>query len=165
MIIRPETPADIAAIHAVGTAAFGQRGEADLVDALRRDGDLVLSLVAELDGAVIGHAGFSRLWIAQDGQRHPGIALAPVSVLPLHQRTGAGRAMIGAGHLQLKAQGEAIVFVLGDPAYYQRFGFSPVIAAPFASVYQGEYLQALRLAPGAPEAGTLTYAPAFSALE
>lgn len=165
MIVRPEAPADIAAIHAVGTAAFGQRDEADLVDALRRDGDLVLSLVAELDGVVIGHAGFSRLWIAQDGQRHPGIALAPVSVSPAHQRKGVGQAMIGAGHLQLKAQGEAIVFVLGDPAYYQRFGFARACAAPFASVYQGEYLQALRLAPGAPEAGTLSYAAAFSALE
>lgn len=165
MIIRPEAAQDLAAIHAVVTAAFGQRAEADLVDALRKDGDLVLSLVAEVEGAVVGHVGFSRLWIEQDGQRTPGISLAPVSVLPQNQHKGIGRALVGAGHLRLKAQGERIVFVLGDPAYYQRFGFAVATAAPFACVYQGEYLQALRLAADAPASGTVIYAPAFGALE
>jgi putative acetyltransferase len=165
MIIRPEAADDGAAIRAVVATAFGQSAEADLVDALRKDGDLVLSLVAAIDGEIVGHVGFSRLWIAQDGQRLPGIALAPVSVLPRLQRNGVGRALIGAGHLRLKTAGEGIVFVLGDPAYYQRFGFSAAAAAPFACVYQGEYLQALRLAADAPVVGTVTYAPAFGALE
>lgn len=165
MNIRPETANDFGAIRAVVTAAFGQRVEADLVDALRKDGDLVLSLVAEVDGEIVGHVGFSRLWIEQDGQRLPGISLAPVSVLPQHQRKGIGRALVGAGHLRLKTNGESIVFVLGDPAYYQRFGFTAAAAAPFACVYQGEYLQALRLAADAPAAGTVLYAPAFGALE
>lgn len=165
MIVRPETANDVAAIHAVVTAAFDQRAEADLVDALRKDGDLVLSLVAEVDGEIVGHVGFSRLWIEQNGQRTPGISLAPVSVLPQHQRKGIGRALVGAGHLRLKAKGESIVFVLGDPAYYQRFGFSAATAAPFACVYQGEHLQALRLSADAPAAGTVLYAPAFGALE
>ena len=165
MNIRPETANDHAAIRAVVTAAFGQQVEGDLVDALRKDGDLVLSLVAEVDGEIVGHVGFSRLWIEQDGQRMPGISLAPVSVLPQHQHKGIGRALVGAGHLRLKAKGESIVFVLGDPAYYQRFGFSVAAAAPFACVYQGEHLQALRLAADAPATGSVVYAPAFGALE
>ncbi len=165
MIIRPETANDLGAIGAVVAAAFGQPAEADLVDALRKDGDLVLSLVVEVEGEIVGHVGFSRLWIEQDGQRTPGISLAPVSVLPQHQHKGIGRALVGAGHLRLKALGERIVFVLGDPAYYQRFGFAVATAAPFACVYQGEHLQALRLSAEAPAAGTVVYAPAFGALE
>ena len=82
MIIRPEKPADAAAIGEVVTAAFGQRQEAELVRGLRSEGDLVLSLVAEDDGAIIGHVAFSRVWIEHDGMRSPGIGLAPVSVLP-----------------------------------------------------------------------------------
>ena len=165
MIIRPEKPGDAAAIGDVVAAAFGRKQEADLVERLRGNGDLVLSLVAEQDGTVVGHVAFSRLWIEGGGRRSPGIGLAPVSVLPEHQRRGTARALIGAGHLRLRTLGEKIVFVLGDPGYYQRFGFSHALAQRFDCVYQSNHLQALRLAPDAPEAGEVIYAPAFDAVE
>jgi putative acetyltransferase len=165
MIIRLEKPGDEAAIGDVVAAAFGQRQEADLVSKLRDSGDMVLSLVAEDAGRVIGHVAFSRVWIERDGARTPGISLAPVAVLPERQRNGTARALIGAGHLRLKTLGEKIVFVLGDPDYYKRFGFSHELAKAFACVYQGEYLQALRLSPDAPTTGEVIYAAAFATLE
>jgi putative acetyltransferase len=165
MIIRTEKPADAAAIGEVVTAAFGQPLEAELVRRLRSEGDLVLSLVAEDEGAIIGHVAFSRAWIEHDGMRSPGIALAPVSVLPDRQRKGTARALIGAGHLRLKTLGEKIVFVLGDPDYYRRFGFSHETAKAFGCIYQGDYLQALRLSYDAPTEGEVIYASAFAGLE
>jgi len=165
MIIRPENPADIAAIDGVVAAAFGQRSEADLVQGLRDNGDMILSLVAEDDGTIVGHVAFSRLWIEGDGRRSPAIGLAPVSVLPERQRKGVARALIGAGHLRLKVLGERIVFVVGDPDYYGHFGFSRGIAKAFGCVYQGDDLQALRLTSDAPGAGEVVYPPAFARLE
>ena len=165
MIIRPEKPADIAAIDEVVAAAFEQRAEADLVQRLRDNGDMVLSLVADDEGAIIGHVAFSRLWIEQAGARSPGISLAPVSVLPDRQRKGVARALIGAGHLRLKTLGAKIVFVLGDPDYYRRFGFSHAVAKVFDCVYQGDALQALRLSGDAPDAGEVLYSPAFAGLD
>jgi putative acetyltransferase len=73
--------------------------------------------------------------------------------------------MIGAGHLRLKALGEKIVFVLGDPGYYSRFGFSHEIAKVFGCKYQGNDLQALRLSGDAPGAGEVVYSPACADLE
>jgi putative acetyltransferase len=165
MIIRPEKHDDGTAIGEVVAAAFGRQSEAELVDRLRDNGDLVLSLVAEDDGAIIGHVAFTRVWIEADGARSPGIGLAPVAVLPARQRNGIARALIGAGHLRLKTLGEKIVFVLGDPDYYKRFGFSHELAKPFACVFQGDHLQALRLSADAPTAGEVIYPPAFADLE
>ncbi|MEZ5765436.1 MAG: N-acetyltransferase [Xanthobacteraceae bacterium] len=165
MIVRPERPEDAPAIHALVADAFGQTPEADLVDRLRGEGDLVCSLVAEDGGALIGHVAFSRVWIAQGAPRLAGVSLAPVAVLPMHQRRGVGSALIRASHARLRDAGEGIVFVLGDPAYYQRFGFSRASAAGFDCIYQGEYFQALRLAPDAPSSGKVTYAAAFGGLD
>jgi putative acetyltransferase len=165
MIIRPEKPGDEAAIGAVVAAAFGRAQEAELVTKLRDNGDLVLSLVGEDEGKVIGYVAFSRVWIEHVGARMPGISLAPVAVLPERQRHGAARALIGAGHLRLKLLGEKIVFVLGDPDYYKRFGFSPELAKVFSCVYQGDHLQALRLSADAPAAGEVIYSPAFTGVE
>ncbi len=161
MIIRREMVEDTAAIRQVICAAFGGDDEADLVDRLRADGDLVLSLVAEQDGQVVGHAGFSRLSITDDSQSTPGVSLAPVAVLPEKQRTGVGRALIKAGHDQLRRAGETVVFVLGDPAYYSRFGYSADGTSAFDCAYVGPYFQWLRLSPLAPLAGMIAYAPAF----
>lgn len=165
MNIRPEKPDDEAAIGEVVAAAFGGPAEAQLVTRLRNGGDLILSLVAEDDGKIIGYVAFSRVWIERDGIRAPGVSLAPVAVRPDVQRRGTARALIGAGHLRLKTLGEKIVFVLGDPDYYKRFGFSHELAKPFACVYQSEYLQALRLSPDAPTAGEVIYSAAFSGLD
>jgi putative acetyltransferase len=165
MNIRPEKAGDEAAIATVVAAAFGGQQEADLVTRLRENGDLVLSLVVEDGEQIVAYVAFSRVWIEHEGTRAPGISLAPVAVLPEAQRKGTGRALIGAGHLRLKLLGEKIVFVLGDPDYYKRFGFSHEAAKHFACVYQGEYLQALRLSPEAPTSGEVIYSAAFAGLD
>jgi putative acetyltransferase len=165
MNIRPERPGDEAAIATVVAAAFGGQQEADLVTRLRESGDLVLSLVVEDGEQIVAYVAFSRVWIEHDGTRAPGISLAPVAVLPEAQRKGTARALIGAGHLRLKLLGEKIVFVLGDPDYYKRFGFSHEAAASFKCVYQGEHLQALRLSPDAPTEGEVIYSAAFAGLD
>lgn len=165
MNIRPEKPGDEAAIGEVVAAAFGSPREAELVTKLRDNGDLVLSLIVEDNGVIVAHVAFSRVWIEHEGTRTPGIGLAPVAVLPGSQRKGTARALIGAGHLRLKLRGEKIVFVLGDPDYYKRFGFSHEVAKAFNCVFQGEQLQALRLAADAPTAGDVIYSPAFRMFE
>ncbi|MFE0170740.1 GNAT family N-acetyltransferase [Streptomyces sp. NPDC059002] len=122
---RPETVSDVAAVHAVHTAAFETAGEADLVDALRTDADAWLpglSYVAQApDGEVAAHALITRCRV--DGA--PALALAPVAVLPKYQRTGAGSAVVRAVIEAARARGERLVLVLGHPAYYPRFGFKP----------------------------------------
>ena len=124
--IRAERPEDAPAIHALITAAFGQEEEANLVDALRRDGDLWLSLVAEgEDGEITGHIALSRL----KSPKHA-LALAPVSVAPDRQGAGIGSALIKKSIEEARRWREAVIFVLGDPAYYTRFGFSREAATP-----------------------------------
>jgi putative acetyltransferase len=159
LAVRDETPADFAAIRAVNEAAFGGAQEADLVDTLRRDGDLLLSLVAD-DGGVIGHVAFSRVQVEGDSA----VALAPVAVRPEWQRRGAGTALIEHGLQRLRQSGETLVFVLGEPAYYSRFGFVAAPAARFETPYPGPYFQSLALSPRAPSSGAVRYARAFSAL-
>jgi putative acetyltransferase len=165
MIIRPETSGDVAAIGDLVRAAFARHQEAGLVDGLRRSGDLRLSLVAEEAGRVIGHVGFSRVWISRDGRRSPGVSLAPLAVAAERRRRGVGAELVEAGHADLRAAGESICFVLGDPAYYGRFGYAIPAAAGFDCAYAGAHFQALRLISAAPESGTIVYAAAFAGLK
>jgi putative acetyltransferase len=163
VLIRPEADADRAALHALHRAAFGGVVEAGLVDTLRSEGAVVLSLVAEEEGRVAGHVLHSRLTLDPP---HTGVsALAPVAVAPERQSHGIGTRLIEEAHRMLAARGEKIVFVLGDPAYYGRFGFSAAAAKPFRTPYDGEYMQALSLAPDAPKSGTVRYPAAFATLE
>ncbi|MEW6645204.1 MAG: N-acetyltransferase [Pseudomonadota bacterium] len=164
MNVRPETAADHGAIHRIVSDAFGAAGEADLIGRLRADGDLLLSLIAEQDGVVIGHVAFSRLWIEDGDRRIAGVSLAPVAVDAAHRRKGIAQALIEDGHRRLHAGGETIAFVLGDPAYYGRFGYSAASAQGFSCDYAGPYFQALALASGAPDHGRAVYADAFERL-
>jgi putative acetyltransferase len=164
MNIRPESPGDFAAVRAVLREAFAGDDEADLVDGLRNDGDLLLSMVAEEAGQVVGHVAFSRLWLRDDVRRLPGVSLAPLSVVPRHRRHGIGAALVEAGHGRLRHAGESIIFVLGDPAYYGRFGYSIAAARTFDCVYAGPHFQALVLTSPAPTAGVITYAASFDGL-
>lgn len=160
VVIRPVVSGDHAAIRSLVVEAFGQPGEADLVDRLRADGDVVLELVAEREGEIRGHVVFSRL----DAGGHAAVALAPLSVAPAHQRTGLGAALVEDAHRRLAADGERLAVVLGEPDYYGRFGYRHEDAAGFDSEYQCDALQALVLGDGAPRSGRLVYARAFSAL-
>lgn len=163
LAIRAEAPADREAIRALHRAAFGGEGEARLVDALHDERAVVLSLVVEENGHLAGHILYSRLTL--DPPHAGASSLAPVAIAPEHQKRGIGSRLIGEAHRMLAASGEKIVFVLGDPAFYGRFGFSAAAAKPFRTPYDGEYLQALVLASDAPKSGTVHYARAFAGLE
>jgi putative acetyltransferase len=164
LVIRVERADDVAEIRAVNVAAFSTPAEAGLVDRLRADGDLVLSLVAERDGVIAGHVGFSRMTIDDNGLWHNAVALAPVAVRPALQRKGVGQALIERGLEALKAQDETLIFVLGSHDYYKRFGFDLSEAEPFACAFAGPHFQLLRLSDGGPLSGRVQYAAAFAAL-
>jgi len=161
--IRPEEPGDRTAIRSLHVAAFGGDAEADLVDRLRRDGDLSLSLVACAD-TVLGHVAFSPLTLPET----PGIralALAPVAVLPDFQAQGIGTALIEDGLQRLADEGADLVLVLGDPTYYGEFGFQAEDASALSTPYDGPYLQALFLTEAGRNArGPVAYANAFAEL-
>jgi putative acetyltransferase len=159
--IRTATPRDREAIRKVEQHAFGQQAEAGLVDALVAAGDAVVELVAEDEGQIVGHILFSRIFVEDGAKAFPAVALAPLAVEPSFHRSGIGGALVREGHVRLKEAGETLSVVLGDPAYYGRFGYSHERAAGFDSDYQGEALQALAWGE-APEAGRLVYPSAFT---
>jgi putative acetyltransferase len=162
--IRPAELSDRAAIHEVVEQAFGQKLEAELVDRLVAGGDTVLELVAEADGRIVGHVLFSRLAIAGDDEpSFPAVALAPLAVDPAFQKMGIGAALVSEAHGYLAAAGEKLSIVLGDPAYYGRFGYRRRPAEGYSSDYQCEALQALAWGE-APATGRLVYAAAFADL-
>ena len=120
--IREERPEDIAAVREVNKRAFGQEQEANIVDALRSNGAALLSLVATLNGQVVGHIMYSPITV---GDKVTGAALAPMAVLPEHQREGIGSKLIEAGTQKLKEAGYPYIIVLGHANFYPRFGFKP----------------------------------------
>lgn len=127
MLIRAERPSDIDAIHGLTVRAFtgmpySQGTEASIIRLLRQSGDLALSLVAEEDGAVIGHIAFSPIRI--DGAHGNWFGLGPISVEPARQRSGIGKALIESGLEILKTQGAAGVALIGDPDVYRSSGFA-----------------------------------------
>jgi putative acetyltransferase len=121
--VREELPSDIDAIREVNRLAFGGAEEADVVDRLRRTCPGLLSLVAVLDGQVVGHILFSPATIeCQHGLIH-GMGLAPIAVRPEYQRRGIGSQLVRAGLDMLRRRVCRFVIVLGHPEYYPRFGF------------------------------------------
>lgn len=152
-----------AAISAVNKAAFALADEADLVDKLRSDGHVLLSLVAELNSSIIGHILFSRMWIETASGLVSAAALAPMAVLPTHQRKGVGGLLISHGLEALREQGEKIVIVLGHPDYYPKFGFSTDMAAALESPFPREAFMAMELSCGALDGirGAVVYPPPF----
>jgi putative acetyltransferase len=164
VIIQPAFVHDIAAIRGILISAFARQAEADLVDVLRVEDELVLALVAEQDGGVCGYVAFPRLEVLDSTGRVDAVGLAPLAVTRNLQRCGIGSALVREGLRLLAVYGEALVFVLGDPAYYTRFGFDPEAAAPFVSIYAGPHFMALRLADNAPRGGIVRYPAAFDQL-
>lgn len=164
MIVRPERSGDETAIRRLTEAAFAGADhssgtEGAIVDALRERGALTLSLVADEDGRILGHAAFSPVTI--DGQAGDWFGLGPVSVDPDRQGQGIGAALIRAGLDRLKSRGATGCVVLGDPAYYGRFGFSAAHALRYPGAPDA-YFQSLVLA-GEPPAGQVAYDPGFEA--
>jgi len=164
MPITLERPGDAAAIRALTEAAFRDRPysdqtEAGIIDALRAAGALTLSLVAIQDGVIVGHAAFSPVRItAAPGDWY---GLGPISVRPDRQRRGIGRALVRDGLERLKSLMAAGCVVLGDPAYYARFGFQADPELSHGDAPPG-YLQRVVL-EGPPPKGEVAYHPAFDA--
>lgn len=160
--VRAAQSGDYSLISDILAAAFAGTDEANLVQRLRQDKDVVLELVALNDETVIGHILFSRLKVT-GAQEFDAVALAPLAVLPACQGQGAGSKLVRTAHAQLAAAGEILSVVLGEPEYYGRFGYERQSAAGFESAHQGDYLQAFAFGD-APRSGKLIYAPAFGAL-
>jgi putative acetyltransferase len=162
--IRPEAPGDERTIHelveqAFAPMPFSEGDEQDLVDLLRERGELALSLVA-LDpaGSIIGHIGFSPAAI--DHAACDWYQMAPVAVCPALQHRGIGSALIREGIEQLRLGGANGIAVVGNPVYYERFGFAVVPGLAPLSEHDAQYFRAMVLAGEAP-CGTLRYASAF----
>jgi putative acetyltransferase len=160
--IREERSGDIDAIRVVNQRAFGQDQEADIVDALRANGAVILSLVATVDDVVAGHILFSPI---QAGSL-AGAALAPMAVLPEYQRQGLGGRLVTAGISRLAADGIPLIIVLGHAAFYPRFGFKPAsaygITCPWPvadEVFMALLLDEARIGEAA---GLARYRPEFS---
>lgn len=164
LAIRPERPPDRDGIRTVLESAFGQPHESRLVEALRDDPRCV-SLVAELDGVVVGHAFFTPVTVGT----FRAMALGPVAVVPDRQREGIGTRLVRDGLDACRERGVTAVFVLGHPQYYPRFGFRSASAFGIGCAFPvpDELFFALELRPGALRdvRGTVRYHDAFSALE
>ncbi len=163
MIVRPETPQDVEAIRRVNIVAFknhpfSQQTEHLIVEALRAADALDISLVAELDGTVVGHIAFSR---AKIGDKASGwYLLGPVAVLPDFQGQGIGRALVEAGLGALLSKEANGCVLVGDPAFYTRFGFEHARGVICTGV-PDENVLCLRIAGPMP-LGEVSHHPAFS---
>lgn len=164
VVLRPEEPRDHEGIFNVHASAFPSSAEAQLVDALRDEGHARVSLVAEIDGRIVGHVLFSDLAIVSPSATVAALALAPLAVLPEFQRNGIGSELVRRGLEMCRADGYRIVIVLGEPSFYGRFGFSADRAVALESPFAGPYFLGLELVAGgmAGLAGRVEYPPPFS---
>ena len=166
--IRPELTEDQQSIWFVNQTAFEGDAEANLVDALHDGGFVDVSLVAELEGKVVGHILFSRVVILKKTGHVEAWSLAPMAVLPSHQRLGIGTMLVESGLAACRKRGHGIIVVLGHPEFYPRFGFSAELAQQIESPFGGgEAWMALELLPGT-LAGTkrrVEYSPPFTMFE
>lgn len=160
-MIRRASSEDAAEIRKLHLAAFPSAVEADLVEQLLADGDAEISLVALEEGSIAGHVLLSKM-------RTPfrALGLAPVAVAEQHRRKGIAASLINEAIALARDDGWQAIFVLGEPAYYRRFGFSVEKAALYDSPYAGPYFMMLELTDKAlmPASGRVDYAKAFDGL-
>jgi putative acetyltransferase len=121
--IRKEAPADHDWVRMLNDAAFGQPEEGRIVDLLRHSCPETLSLVAELDGQIVGHLFFSPATIGRRNGEIKGMGLAPMAVLPGFQNQGIGSTLVEEGIRRVRDMGYPFIIVLGHERYYPRFGF------------------------------------------
>lgn len=165
LLIRAEEPTDQPAVYEVNSLAFETTLEAELVETLRSAAIPLISLVAELDGNVVGHILFSPVRVRSESNEHQALALGPMAVRPDLQRRGIGSQLVAAGLEVCAQQQEFVVFVLGHPDFYPRFGFAP--AGPKALHFKEKqfdpYFFVAELREGALEgvSGWVEYHPVF----
>jgi putative acetyltransferase len=165
MIIRPETAEDHAAVRRVNESAFGCATEADLVEALRACAHPYISLVAVLDGQLVGHIFFSPVSIVSEASTFTAMGLAPMAVLPEYQKQGIGGQLVWEGLRECQRLGHDIVVVVGHADYYPRFGFVPAKSKGLRCEYDvpDEVFMVAELTPGAlaGRQGLVKYHPEF----
>jgi putative acetyltransferase len=163
--IRREARRDVDAITRVNAIAFGGSEEADIVRRLRDANAVILSLVAEVGGAVVGHILFSPVAIDTPNGEVTAVGLAPMAVLPEHQRKRIGSRLVEEGLRELRLRGYEAVVVLGHPDYYPRFGFARASQFGLRSAIDcaDEAFMAIELRPGAlaGRTGVVRYRPEF----
>ena len=165
--IRPEQTEDIPAVRRVHEAAFPTRAEADLVDRVRSGGKAAVSLIAQESGNVIGHILFSPVSFDPPAAV-TAFGLAPMAVMPGHEKHAVGRRLVQNGLAECHAQGACLVVVLGEPEYYGRFGFERASRHGLRNEFgaEEEFMVFLLDAHAHPTPGTLVkYAPEFAALK
>ena len=152
-------------MHAVNASAFETPAEANLVDVLRREAHPVISLVAEDDGAIVGHIMFSPVSLSDLADLKI-MGLGPMAVVPKHQRKGIGSALVRAGLEKCKEIAFGAVIVLGHSGYYPRFGFSPSVRYGIRCEYDvpEDVFMVTELQPGYLKnaSGIIKYHPAFN---
>ena len=164
--VRPEEPRDAVRVFEINRRAFETEVEAKLVDVLRSQVDRLISLVAELDGEVVGHILFTPVTVEGGNASLKTMGLGPMAVLPEFQRRGIGSKLVRVGLAACRTLGEQAVFVVGHPEFYARFGFE--LAAPkdlhFGDSACDPYFFVAELEPGALTglSGSVAYHPAFS---
>ncbi len=158
--IRLETEDDLDGIDRLLRESFPTSLEARLVRMLRDDGDCVYSFVALEGQEIVGQALFSKL-----SEPANSLGLAPVAVAASRRRQGIAAALIEAGIERAKADAWQAIVVLGDPAYYQRFGFNPEAVAHMNCAYAGPYLMGLGLVENSFSGSRIAYGQAFSEIE
>lgn len=163
IVLRAESAADAGGVDTLTEAAFrdaahSSHTEQFIVGALRRAGQLAISLVAHDGGQLAGHVAVSPVTIS-DGSAH-WYGLGPISVAPGRQREGIGSQLVRQALSELRASGAAGCVVLGDPHYYGRFGFAPAAGLVLPGV-PPQYFQAIAFTPVFPH-GTVAYHDAFN---
>jgi predicted N-acetyltransferase YhbS len=149
MHIRPETPSDYPAIARLNVRAFEERATEAVIVALLRGSAAYLpdlSLVAEQNGQIIGHALFTTYTIRLMGEDVRAALLAPLAVDPAFQKRGIGGALLEAGHEAARRQGCALAFLMGHPSYYPRFGYRTYAFGLASLVVRGDALPDAHLA-------------------
>ncbi len=166
--VRREKSGDAMAMRRVLEQAFGRRNEADLVDALRGAEIPLVSLVAVCDEQVVGHILFSPVTVESDDTRFHAVALGPMAVLPTHQNQGIGSELVRRGLEECRLAGHEVVFVLGHPNFYPRFGFVPAKQYGIRCEYNvpDDVFMALELRESAltGRTGTVKYQPEFGSV-
>ena len=164
VLIRPERGRDRPAVHVLNAAAFDSPAEADLVDRLRQSSDY-LALVAKCGGRIVGHIAFTPVVLSSDSALKLA-GLAPLAVAATHRRRGIGSALVRAGLVRCRQAGFGAAVVLGDPAYYSRFGFRPGATSQLTCEYAVpvEAFMAIELQPGFLDAksGMVSFHSAFA---
>lgn len=163
--IRDEATADKAEVYRINYEAFGRREEAELVESLRATTRSLVSLVAVAEESPVGHILFTPVEVSTESDDVLAMGMGPVAVLPELQRKGIGSRLIEAGLDRCRKEGKSVVFVLGHPDYYPRFGFRP--ASEWGLYYKNHdfdpYFFVLKLLPVSTSrlSGEVRYLPAF----